>query len=195
MSDEPKRLGDFFASDADAFSRAPLPADAAQAVRQDLGGLDKAVFEHFALPDLLHSLYTALDLPLEELLRAAWSSLVELQEYRDTERHPPEETSSLRFGKHNVVSKHHPQVDILLNEQEIATLTFDVQLTLKVIGTTLTVRDGRIWQARGSEFEAEATLAYRGFQLMKKRTERFRLPGTLEFKEGIPIPPLPQAAG
>lgn len=195
MADGSKKLGDFFASDAEAFSRTPLPAEASQAVQQDLGTLDKAALESFALADLLRSLYTALDSPLAEILRAAWSSLVELQEYRDTERHPPEETSSVRFGKHRVVSKHHPQVEILLNEQEVASLTFDVQLTLQIIGTTLTVRDGRIWQARGSEFEAEAILAYRGFQLMKKRTERFRLPGAIDFEEGIPIPPLPKAAG
>lgn len=78
MADESKKLVDFLASDAEVFSRAPLPAEASQAVRQDLAELDKAVLENFALADLLHSLYTALDSPLAEILRAAWSSLVEL---------------------------------------------------------------------------------------------------------------------
>ena len=195
MVEDARKLADFFAADAESFSRMPLPAEATQAVTEDLGALDQAMLEVFAIADLLRSLYAALDLPLEEILRSAWSSLVELQEYRDTEKHPPEETSHVRLGRHRVTSKHHPKVELLLNDREILSLTFDVQLTLHVIATTLLVRDGRIWQARGSEFEGEAALSYRGFSLMKKKSGKLALPGTIDFEGGIPIPPLPKAAG
>ena len=191
----PRCLGEFFAADAEAFSRLPMPAETGQAVGQDIRALDQPALDSFAMADLLLSLYSALDLPLEDILRSAWRSLVELQEYRDADKHPPEETSNVGFGKHRVSSKHHPEVAILLNGQEVASLTFDVQLTLQITGTTLLVRAGHIWQARGTEFEGQALLSYRGFTLIKKKTERFRLPGTIDFEKGIPIPSLPKAAG
>ena len=195
MAEEPTKLGDFFAADATAFSRLPLPAEASEIVKADVATGDRAVLEAFAIGDLLHALYEALDLPLEDILRSAWSSLVELQEYRDKEKHPPEETSNVRFGKHKVTSKHHPKVAILLNDREVTSLTFDVQLTLQITGTTLVVRAGRIWQARGSELQGEAALSYRGFSLMKKKVGKFTLPAALDFDDGIAIPPLPKAAG
>ena len=195
MAEHPASLAEFFAADAAAFSRQPLPAEAKQAVQEDLGALDKAALEGFAFGDLLGTLYEALDLPLEDILRSAWSCLVELQEYRDAEKHPPEETSTVRFGRHKVTSKHHPKVDLLLNDREVASFTFDVQLTLSITGTTLLVRAGRIWQARGSEFHGEAALSYRGFSLAKRKTGSFTLPGAIDFADGIPIPPLPKAVG
>ena len=70
-----------------------------------------------------------------------------------------------------------------------------MQLTLQITGTTLVVRAGRIWQARGSELQGEAALSYRGFSLMKKKVGKFTLPGALDFDDGIAIPPLPKAAG
>ena len=195
MAEHPEKLAEFFAENAETFGRQPVPAEAVAALREDLGRADRAVLEGFAVGDLMATLYAALDLPLEDVLRSAWSSLVELQEYRDTQKHPPEETSNVRFGKHRITSKHHPKVALLLNEKEVASLTFDVMLTLSVTATTLLVRAGRIWQARGSEFQGEAALSYRGFTLMKKQTGRFTLPGSIDFAEGLPIPPLPKAAG
>jgi hypothetical protein len=195
MTDVPATVADFFARDAEAFSRTPLPAEAAEAVKQDLGALDRAALEALAMTDLLRSLYDALDPRLDDILRSAWGSLNQLQEYRDAHKHPPEETSNVRFGRHKVTSKHHPTVEILLNEKAVASLTFDVLLTLQVSATTLVVRAGRIWQARGTEFQGEAALSYRGFTLIRKSTEKFSLPGAIDFSDGIPIPPLPQAAG
>jgi len=195
MAEHPEKLGEFFAADAETFSRQPLPADGKEAVKEDLTGLDKAALEGFVFADLMVTLYAALDLPLEDILRSAWSSLIELQEYRDAKKHPPEETSSVRFGKHRVTSNHHPKVEVLLNDQEVACLTFDVTLTLNVTATTLQVRGGRIWEARGAEFQGEAALSYRGFSLMRRKTGKLTLPGAIEFKDGIAIPPLPKAVG
>ena len=194
-STTPATLGALFAANAEAFSRQPLPADALEAVREDVGAADRMLLEGFVTGDLLAALYQALDLPLEEILRSAWGSLVELQEYRDTKRHPPEETSSVRFGKHRVTSTHHPKVELLLNERRIAALTFDLQLTLNIAATTLLVRAGHIWQARGCELQGEAALSYRGFSLLKKKSGTIALPAAIDFEGGIPIPSLPKAVG
>lgn len=195
LTEAPASVAGLFAPDAPAFSRLPLPAEGKEAVREDLGALDGMLLEEGVFGDLLATLYEAIDLPIEEILRSAWSSLIELQEYRDSRKHPPEETSTLRFGKHRVTSKHQPRVTLLLNDQKMAEITFDLVLTLNVAATTLKVRAGRIWQARGTEFQGEAALSYRGFGLMKKKTGRLTLPGTIDFKDGVAIPDLPKAVG
>lgn len=195
MADAPVTLAGFFAPDVETFSRTPLPSETADAVKEDLGALDQPAMEAFAMTDLLCSLYHALEPPLQDVLRSAWAPLAELREYRDAEKHPPEETSNVRLGRHRIISKHHPKVAILLNEQEVASLTFDVQITLYVTAATLVVRAGRIWRARGCQFQAEAELTYRGLSLMKKKTEAFTPRGAVEFPDGILIPPLPRPAG
>lgn len=195
MADTPTRLADFFAADARAFSRQPLPVETSEAVQEDLGITDRAALQGFAFGDLMATLYQALDIPLEDILRSAWSSLIELQEYRDAQKHPPEESNKVRFGKYRITSTHHPKVTILINDQEVVTLTFDLRLTLKITTTTLLVRAGRIWRAQDLECQGEAALSYRGFSLMKKKTQQFTLPGAIDFEDGVPIPPLPKAVG
>ncbi|GAB4363503.1 MAG: hypothetical protein Kow00114_19650 [Kiloniellaceae bacterium] len=195
MTEAPETVAALFAGSAAAFSRLPLPAEAREAVRQELGALDRMLLEEGVFGDLLAALYEAIELPLEDILRSAWSSLIELQEYRDAQKHPPEETSTVRFGRHKVTSKHRPAVTLLLNDRTLASLTFDLVLTLNVTATTLKVRGGRIWQARGTEFQGEAALSYRGFALMKKKTGKLALPGTIDFKDGVAIPALPKAVG
>lgn len=193
MSERSVTLAEIFAANPQTFAQMQVPPDATQAVTDDLGGGDAAKKSGFAMGDLLQGLYQALDLPLEDILRSGWASLVELQEYRDPAKHPPGEVNSLRFGKHKIASKHRPSVQVLLNDQEIASLTFDVAVTLHITATTLMIRDGSIWQARGSEVRGEGSVAYKGFTLVRAKTKELHLPGQIDFEEGIPIPPLPRA--
>jgi len=193
MAYVPERVADLLAPDADAFSALAISDDAGERLRSDLGALDQATLEGFMISDLLRSLYRALDLPLADILRSAWSSMVELQEYRDSAKHPPGEANRVRFGKHKVTSKHRPKLVVLVNEKEVGEIVFDIQLTLHITGTTLLVRDGRIWQAMGSEFEGECELSYCGLRLAHKKVGLFTIPGGIDIENGLPIPPLGMA--
>lgn len=193
MEPVPERLTDFLADSADAFSALVVSETAGDRLRDDLAALDPATPDGFAISDLLHSLYEALDQPLADILRSAWTSLVELQEYRDPEKHPPDETNRVRFGRHKMTSKHRPKLEVLVNGQEVGEIAFDLQLTLHITGTTLLVRDGRIWQAAGSEFEGGCELSYCGIRLVHKKVGLFTIPGGIDFAGGLPIPPLGKA--
>jgi len=193
MAERNVTLAEIFAASPQAFAQMQVPRDATQAVADDVGGGDAVKASGFAMADMLQGLYQALNLPLEDILRTGWASLVELQEYRDQAKHPPGEVNSLRFGKHKITSKHRPIVQVLLNDQEIASLTFDMAVTLHITATTLMIRDGSIWQARGSEVRGEGAVAYKGFTLARAKTRDLQLPGQIDFEEGIPIPPLPRA--
>jgi len=188
-------LADLFADSPRTFAGQPLSREVAEAISGDLGPGGQATLPDFAMGDLLQGLYQALDIPIEDVLRSAWASLVELQEYRDSNKHPPGEVNSLRFGKHKITSKHQPAVELLLNDREVASLTFDVVLTLHITATTLLIRDGSIWQARNAKGQGEGTVAYKGFTLLRAKTRELQLPGQIDFEDGVPIPRLPKAVG
>lgn len=195
MESSHRLLSDLFAQDAEAFSALTVSEETQARLRTDLGALDRTMVEAFSIGEVLRTLYQALDEPLSDILQSAWSSMIELQEYRDSRKHPPGETSKVRFGKHKVTSRHHPKLEILLNGKGLGAITFDVLLTLHVTGTTLQVRDGRIWRASGSELEGEGLLSYSGLQLAKKKIDLFSIPGDIEFEDGLPIPSLFESTG
>jgi hypothetical protein len=194
MSRGPEVIADLFALDADEFSTLPVAAAIEEKMRDDLTVRNQAPANAFPVADILRGLHEALNVPLLDVLRSAWSSLIELQDYRDPKKHPPGTVANIRVGRHKIESKHRPKLAVLLNDQKVGEIYFDVQLTLDITGATLLVRDGRIWQATNSEFEGECALSYSGFTLARKRIPSIKLPGTLDFKGGIPIPSLPTVA-
>jgi len=190
----PETIAELFAASENRFRELPVSEESGERLRRDLGALDRNATETIGLGELLVGLYHALDLPLADVLKSAWSSLVELQDYLDPAKHPPGESSHVRVGKHTVKSKHQPHLDVVLNSAKIGTIPFDVTFSLDITGSTFLVRAGRIWQATGSEFEGEAKIAYKGLQLVKKKIGLFRSSDAIEFENGIAIPKLPGAA-
>lgn len=195
MTVAPAHIGELFAHSAEEFSAIPVPQEVEEKVQEDIGALDRMLSNGFIFASLLPTLYLALDLPLIDVFKSAWKSTVELQEYHDLEKHPAGETTNFQFGKHKIVSKHRPNLEVLMNGKMVGSLTFDVKISLSINATTLVIRDARIWQASGTEFRGEAELSYKGFRLVRKKIGPLTLPGTVDFKDGIAIPALPAGVG
>lgn len=129
----------------------------------------------------------------EKVLAPAWQRLEMLQEYRDPELHPPEESALVPLVEHQVVSTHEPHIDLMLKDTEIGRLTFRIELTLDLEGVVLRVRDGRIQGVEAGSATGRGSLAcgYRERQLYSlERESSFQLEAGLSFAAGIPIPDL-----
>ncbi|PUB12454.1 hypothetical protein [Yoonia sediminilitoris] len=172
-----------------------LPDEARDALREDIGSFGAGLAQLFTTAGILVALNKALDVPLTDILKSGWSSAVDLQPYLDPEKHPPEETTWVDFGKQKLTSTHNPKLEVLVNGKRVGTLTFDVVLTLHITATKLLVGNGRIWQATGTAFKGDCRLSYKGFPFIKKQIAKVSLPGTLNFAEGVRISKLPVAVG
>lgn len=131
-----------------------------------------------------------LDIKMTDILASAWSTLRELQEYLDSDRHPPDEIASVPLIKHTVKSTHHPSIEVLVGDSRVAEIKFDAEIAIAVDGVVLTVRDGRIWAAAGGKWRATGALKWEGQQILKEQTPHYPLPGQISFEQGIAIPKL-----
>ena len=151
--------------------------DGRDVTRDDILALGAGLAQVFSTAGILVALNKALEVPLGDILKSAWSSSLSLQAYLDPEKHPPEETSSVSFGKHKLSSNHQPKIEVLLNQKRVGTVSFDVTLTLHITSTKLLVRDGRIWEASGTEFRGEFKAAYKGLPFIKKKIGKIKKRG------------------
>ncbi|MHA6265172.1 hypothetical protein ACXYMO_18370 [Arenibacterium sp. CAU 1754] len=192
---EMQTLADMYAADSAEFSALDLAQSSKDAMEQDVEQAGTGMIEAFTFAAALAVLYEALDVALLDILKSGWQTMGELQAYRDPEKHPPEEKSWVKMGRHKITSEHAPKVEMIFNGKRVGQLEFDAKLTLIVTDAKLQVQGGRIWEVTGPVFEGEASLSYKGFVLIKKKVAKFTFPSGVTFEEGVPILPMPVAVG
>ena len=129
-----------------------------------------------------------------KVLTPAWSRLEALQEYRDPELHPPQESSLVPLVEHTVTSSHRPHIELLAGKTEIGRLDLEVELELEVEGAHLRIQGGRILAVRAGAATGSGKLvcSYQGTQVYELESEprRFELEAEQELGDGVEIPDL-----
>jgi hypothetical protein len=192
MTEAPKTLAGCLAAGEEEFTAdLQIDAEVQETMKRDLQGMPGALLEMVPMATVLAALYRALDVDLTGILRSGWQTAVMLQEYRDPARHPPGEEKLVKIATTKLTSTHKPKLEVLVNGAVVGSLVFDAKLTLDIAGSRLRIRDGRIWEVMGSEFEGQCELSYRGLLLVRRRVGKFAIPGGLTFVQGIKIGPMP----
>ncbi|MBL8189665.1 MAG: hypothetical protein JNK38_16760 [Acidobacteria bacterium] len=137
-----------------------------------------------------NSIASSFDMSIGGILAAAWSKRRELLKYLDK----PEATNYLRLAKHTVNSDHKPEIEVLLNENSVAKLQFDVKFKLEIDGANLMIHEGMIKKVTAVSGKASCTISYKGYELYKKESQQIDLPGEVEFNPGIVIRPAVEPA-
>lgn len=135
---------------------------------------------------MILKLSEALDLEIGDLLVSGWRKQREIAQYRNKEN-PPGGSHTVPLLEHTLVSKHSPTIQPVINEVPLAKLKFDITLKLKIKGAILVIRDGKIMQVLAGSCSGSGSIEYAGFTLLEKKTDSLDLPGSLTFKEGVPI--------
>ena len=136
------------------------------------------------------ALQEALQVSIADVLVAGWNTYQSLLEYADPAKHPPKEIASVTLWEHTITSSHEPRVDLLVNGQKVATITFGVDLELHFESATLTIQGGRIMEVKTGTCVGKGVLKCEGAVLAERSSAEVPLPGRLTFGEGIPIRPL-----
>lgn len=130
-----------------------------------------------------------LDIEVGTILAGAWAGEAELGRYTDPQRYPPGEVVHVELTSHVVTSEHQPSVDLLVNDQPYGQLGLTVSVTLQVEGASLTITDGKIWQAAAGACTATGRIACDTQVLGECPPTRAELPAPLVFAEPVPIVP------
>lgn len=140
-----------------------------------------------------------LDVKIEHIFCDALILPQDLQTYLDRDKHPPGKVYRKTLAGLTISSKHQPKLEILLEQNLLVELTFDVILELKLESFKLKIQDGRIREIAAGTYQGAATIACRGQVLASVPSREYSLPGKIVFEPGLRIPrlekskPLPQA--
>jgi uncharacterized RDD family membrane protein YckC len=133
------------------------------------------------------ALTSALNVTLNDILASAWSTVGKLREAADPGRHKPDETVVVPLIEHTVRSKQEPVLEFTYNGATVFTLSFTVELMLRLTGVVLRVRGGRIRDIASGTCSAAAALSLAGVKLIERTTREIMLPVRIHLGSGIPI--------
>lgn len=116
-----------------------------------------------------------LDLDLGDLVVAGWRKQGQLAAAAERTAANPGTSEVVELATHRVSSAHHPSVELLVNDVQVATVTFDLEVEFVVKALVVTVRDGHLVSLHTGACDVAATLAAEGIQLASHRAH-FELP-------------------
>jgi hypothetical protein len=119
---------------------------------------------------------------------SAWKKYELLADCLDESKYPPGESALVTLTRHSVSSEHHPSIEILANDQEIAKLKISITLTLHVQGAVLKVQDKRVREIRLGEVSGDGTFTCGDYEIAKREFDPKTIPGSISLNPGIEIP-------
>ena len=128
-----------------------------------------------------------LDLPVGDALRRAWATHRRL---KDAARHTlatPGSEEVVELDSHRATSSYHPYVQLMVDEEVVRTVRFDLVLVFDVQALLAIVRAGELVAFRTGNCVATATLSSEGFVLAGPRKTELVFPGTVRLKEPLPL--------
>lgn len=123
-----------------------------------------------------------LNFDVVELLGCGWVVAQELREYKDLQKHPPNETSILYLGQHKMRTDVHPVVIITIGpiRREIP---FTLEMTAQINSFALRIRDSHIKGAGTGDCFVEAQLKCGDIPLHDPiKSRKVTLPGSHDFQ-------------
>jgi hypothetical protein len=136
--------------------------------------------------DFVTSLQEMLNVTIGDILVAAWNSYQGLKECCDPAKHPAGKIVHYPIAQHSIHSVQKPDIDLMVGNQVVATLAFDVDLCLEFDLAVLAIRDGKIQEIQTGSCTGKGTLSYGAAKLAEVSTRSVSLPGRLTFGAGVP---------
>lgn len=127
--------------------------------------------------------------PYLGLFAGAWNTCRAVWALGDPEESAQNETHLLPVGKLTLTHSSKPKVDICILGVKKSALVFDLEVSLLVYAAVLTIRGGRIYEMNAASLAGGGKLSYEGATFMERATKALSLPGTLRFRDGLPIRP------
>jgi len=128
------------------------------------------------MPDLLPSVTELFDIPIVDVLLAAWKKADVLNAEVEATRKSPAETSFLSLSRHTVSSEFHPAIDVRIPGKTIKSIMFTARLSLTLEDVTLRVQNGRITHINGGRFGGKGSIHYGDLCLAAREFAAQKLP-------------------
>lgn len=119
-----------------------------------------------------------------ELLVDGWREHHDLADAARRTLAMPGSTELVALATHRVTVSQLPSVDLLLNDQRVETVAFDLSLQFDISAAVAGVSAGMITALHSGRCDLTATLAIQGVEAIQ-RQKRIDLPGLISLKHGM----------
>jgi hypothetical protein len=121
--------------------------------------------------EMTGALSTLLGLDLGEVIIAGWRSHRALVAAAQATQDNPSATEVVQLATHQIATGHRPYVDVIVNGVKLATVHFDLSLSLDIDAVLATVRGGRLVAIQSGRCTVTATLSCEGHQLASRKAK------------------------
>jgi len=117
----------------------------------------------------------------------AWVKHGFLQKYVDKREYPPEETVVVYLAEHTIESKHHPYIEVLVNDKQVGKIGFEIIVALEIKGVGLSIQDGKIKEIQSGDCKGTGIIKCGNLVILKRDSVPISLPGSINLDRGMPI--------
>jgi hypothetical protein len=139
------------------------------------------------LDEITEKIGDLLDISIPHIMINAWNKARTLDKYLDREKYPRDETVLVPLVEHTIRSVHHPSMEILVNENPVCRIEFDIKVEIAVEGMVLKIRDGRIRGIKTGKCKGKGSIEYEGLSIVQQELKPIALLGSIDLGDGIPI--------
>ena len=129
---------------------------------------------------LLDFVRESLSKPVASVLEEVWSQRKEMREAAEQGKEKPNVESDVELWEHTMTCELHPSVQLQLDRVTVGTMTFDVEVALKLEGVKLVMQNARITSVKAGTLTTTLSLEYQKLPLMVPKKQKFDLPLTLD---------------
>jgi hypothetical protein len=163
------------------------PFEGMAQVKESLSAAGKEISWALACDEIVKRIGDLLDIRVVNILAGAWNKHRELMKYSDRSKYSPDETILVHLVDHTIKSIHNPCILILVNNDEIGRINFEIAISLTLQGIILKIQNGRIKEAMAGSWKGKGTLKCEKFLLLETETESFNLSESISFGDGISL--------
>lgn len=191
MSETILTLRDLFGVDPKDLSARIEPGldvyQAAQKARQEIANDSRAIRWLWVRSAVADESRDLLNLNVVDVLLSAWKKFMQIEEYADPKKHPPEEKNFVPLAAHTIESAHHPSVRILLSGKEVGSVEFDLEFSLDLEAFVLVVQNGKVMAIQTGSGKGRGSLSLAGVELWKRELAPVHFPGSIALGTGFPL--------
>ena len=123
------------------------------------------------------------NITIKDIMLRAWNKYHYLDKYLDKSKYAPDETILIPLVEHTIKSKHHPSIEILVNDHVVDSIKLDIVVAFKLKGIMLTIKDGKIRQIQTGTCKISGTVKYGQMILAQKELDTISLPGKINLDD------------
>lgn len=112
-----------------------------------------------------------LDIKLKDILGNAWKKYRQVEQCLEQGKENPDETYLVPMVDHTVVSEHHPELEISIDELPFKRVKFDILLKLEIKGIILKIKGSEIVGVKTGTCQCKGSLGCEGITIFEDSSE------------------------